>query len=248
MKNFSKKDEDTKVNFKLGSGKTYDAVCADCKIEFPEMKELYPDGLPIPLKCDKCKKQENDNARMKVFVDRLKDIHKDIPEMYWPHIKFDLTLERYKKTKEFFSSHDFWGIMYFGNTGTGKSTMAYELLAKAFVFMGIRGQFIEAPRLAKRLRSDAMNGKNPEEQFKFYANTEFLVIDDFLTEQDDHRDKGLIESLCSEREKFFRKTIFTTNATPEKIFEEENGYSERMKGRMKKIKKFQKTGKDFRSS
>jgi len=232
--------------FSLGKN-LYECKCIQCKIELDELKEQFPEGTPIPIKCDKCKEETDYKLKLKIFNDRFQSFLKEVPECYKEHIKFKLDLDTFDKYKNWFSNKDKWGVIYYGTTGTGKTTKALISLAKAEVFLGIKGELIEAPRLAKRLRSDAMNGKNPEEQFNYFSRLSVLIIDDFLTEQDDHRDKGLIESLIAEREKHFRKTYLTTNATPEQLTEETNGYSLRMQSRMQKMIRMAVKGKDLRS-
>jgi len=236
---------ESKTSFNIGTGK-FGHECKDCGKTILELKEKFPEGTPIPITCDQCKYKNNEHIRAKVYRDRFTEFLKDTPACYHPYIKFKFSEENRKKAKTFFKDPEKWGVMFYGNTGSGKTTMALKLLCKAFVFLGIRGEFIESPRLAKRLRSDSMNGKKPEEQFKYFSGVKFLVIDDFLTEQDDHKDKGLIESLISEREKNFMKTIFTTNSTPEDITNQENGYTIRMKSRLEKIDKIAIKGEDLR--
>lgn len=226
--------------------KLYPLNCSSCGIELTELKEMYPNGTPMPIKCDNCKHKQDQETRFQVFKDRYNEILLHLPVIYREHMNFELNMETYKKFKDWFYNKNQWAIIFYGTTGNGKTTRALKSFCKAYIFLGIRGEFIEAPRLAKRLRSDAMNGKNPEEQFRYFSQVKFLIIDDFLTEQDDHRDKGLIESLISEREKNFRKTLFTANKTPDQIFENENGYSERLKSRLSKIQKFGFFDDDYR--
>ena len=228
-------------------GNKYPCTCSECKTELSDLAGDYPEGLPFPVKCDKCKFEYDNKETFRIFKKRSAKFISELPDIYRKYVKIEINNENFKKCGKWFNSREKWGIIFYGNTGTGKTTQALELLGKAYIFLGIEGEFIEAPRLAKRLRSDAMNGKNPEEQFNYFSRTKFLIIDDFLTEQDDHRDKGLIESLISEREKNFRKTILTTNATPEELTSEDNGYSMRMRSRLEKISRVAIKGKDFRS-
>ena len=81
--------QQNKTYFSLGKNK-YDCKCIQCDIELTELKEKFPEGTPIPIKCDKCKNDTDHEIKLKVFKDRFNIFLNEIPEIYRDYIKFDL--------------------------------------------------------------------------------------------------------------------------------------------------------------
>jgi len=229
-----------KIN--IMSGKLYPHSCKKCQVEILDLREDYPAGLPMPLICQPCKDRKQAEEITEIYQTRFLEARNKIPVVHHKYVNLD----KLKDSTMWFKAPSPWAICFYGKSGRGKTTKAYNALINVFVGLGLQGELVKAPALAYKLRSDKMN--THDAQMQKYKDISLLIIDDLMTEDPDPRDKNLIESLIGYREENRLKTIITTNATKEELFSEGSGYGERLKDRFADVKMIELKGQSKRAS
>jgi len=202
----------------------YPFNCSECKKEFSkEFKNRFPNGLPVPIICDKCKAINKADLTRKENLDKLEKAKVKIPNVYRKWVNLD----KIESTRNWLNDKTNWAYIIFGESDTEKTTKAWNSFVNYYVLHNSFPEFWSARELSKSL---CVYKSGITLMYKL-SNCNLLIIDDLMTEDNEAKYKNAIEELLSNREVYNRKTIMTTNATEKDLYDPLKGYGARMESR-----------------
>lgn len=203
-------------------------ICGKCKTRKQYEIELFGEIRKVPIMC-KCKEEENRKEKLEIeknrFQTNIEQLQRqgmtDLQYLEWTlekddnaNPKISKIVQRYiEKWPEMKESNT--GLMFFGNTGTGK-TFCAACIANALIDKGISVLMTSLPSLLSSMNNGGFeNGK--QRVMEQIANKQLVIIDDLGVERGTDYSFEKVYEVIDTRYKSGKPLIITTNLTKQEL-------------------------------